>query len=70
MNTMKAITALLYDEEWLLAWLRAGHTNLERRNYRRRLKDGKLSIELQEKLLQEVGFSVKQEKLWNKPVAA
>ncbi|CCH01646.1 hypothetical protein FAES_3639 [Fibrella aestuarina BUZ 2] len=67
MTTQQAITLLLTSDEYLADWLRAGHSRMDRSNYKRRLKEGKLSLEKQDELLESVGFVVKQVKIWTKP---
>jgi hypothetical protein len=68
MTTDKALADLLNnDERWLAAWMRAGRTKQDRYYLRKRLGEGKLSVEKKEEFLVAFGFTVKQEKLWQRP---
>ena len=67
LTTDRAMRMLLIGEEHLLTWLRAGYTKAQRSNYLRRLDNDQLSQQKREEILTRCGFTVKQEKTWNKP---
>ncbi|QHV97890.1 hypothetical protein [Spirosoma endbachense] len=57
LSTSKAIDRILHEEGFLLIWLKAGYSKAYRRQCRHRLRQGRLSKGIQEKILSQLGFT-------------
>jgi hypothetical protein len=67
LTTSKALRRLLYDEDYLVQFMKAGFSKADRRTFRHRLESGKLSTARIESILSQCGAAVVQEKVWDLP---
>lgn len=66
-STRKALRLLLFEEDYLRTWLKAGYSKDDRSRFRYRLQNDELTVDKMEEILERCGFRVAQEKMWNKP---
>lgn len=66
-TTLQAIEKLIRDEDCLLILMKAGYSREDRSRFRFRLDKDMLSLDKMEEILQKCGYTVAQEKRWQKP---